>query len=396
MTTIDQLLLNLVNNNLELVKKLVPSRDHKVLSSLAKIIVSPTYITENQSRLILKILNQHREQLATIVEDLPTSLIEPTWSKLFRQPDKTKKLYVSSFPDGQPVLTVEFAFSANLRNVMQSLGKVIPSLTQAANGRLYHVDLTEQNVVTLVDALEKHEFEIDEKLKNYSEIIKSWSEDEIKNQFLITNIVHPNFQKAITADLGIETAIDQNIITDRSMRYQYFCEKSEKLPSILTYQIANRTSTKIWINKQQISLDDIFSSLIELKRFPVLVVFDVFDPKKCVEEMKKFSNCLENTKIFKDVGIYFRLENTEIGKQFNQIISEKQYNCQLTDTTKVVGVQSGKIPKFLLKSNWKPMSVISIGNQLRHSKTAVYANCSDLIISYTDNEPIIETRFVWE
>ena len=41
------------------------------------------------------------------------------------------------------------------------------------------------------------------------------------------------------------------------------------------------------------------------------------------------------------------------------------------------------------------MSVISIGNPLRHSKTAVYANCCDLIIAYTDNEPIIESRNEW-
>ncbi|CAB4125825.1 hypothetical protein UFOVP181_409 [uncultured Caudovirales phage] len=396
MTTIDQLLLNLVNNNLELVKKLVPSRDHKVLSSLAKIIVSPTYITENQSRLILKILGQYQSQLSKIVEDISTSLDNPSWAKTFREPDKTKKLYIATLPDSLPMLAVEFAFSANLRAVMQSLNKSVSNLTQTPNGRIYYADLTEHNIVTLVDALEKHEFEIEEKLKNYCETIKSWSEEEIKDQFLLTNIVHPNFQKAITADLGIETSIDQNIITDRSMRYQYLCEKRQNLPASLTYQIANRTSTKVWVPKQTVSLDDVFQSLTDLKRFPVLVVFDIFDPKKCLEEMKKFSDCLENNRIFNDVGIYFRLENNEAGKQFNQIIADKQYNCQLTETTQIVGVQSGKIPKFLLKSAWKPMSVISIGNQLRHSKTAVYANCSDLIISYTDNEPIIETRFVWE
>jgi hypothetical protein len=396
MTTIDQLLVNLVNNNFEKLKKIVPQRDNKVLASLSKIIVGPTYITENQGRLILKILGQYQESLTELVEDISNVLKNPSWAKSFRPIDKTKKLYITSFHDGTAMLAIEFAFSANLRNLIQSLSKNISGMTQQANGKLYLVDLTEQNIVTLVDVLEKHEFDIDEKLKNYRKIIKSWSEQEIQNQFLLTNIEHTNFQKAITADLGIETAIDQNVIIDRSTRYQYFCEKSENLPSTLTFQLANRTSTKIWINKQLVSLSDIVQSLIELKRFPVLVVFDIFDTKKCVEEMQKFSDSLENNRIFNDVGIYFRLENTEVGKQFNQMIAEKQYNCQLEETTKVVGVQTGKIPKFLLKSAWKPMSVISIGNPLRHSKTAVYASCCDLIISYTDSEPIVETRFVWE
>jgi menaquinone-dependent protoporphyrinogen IX oxidase len=68
----------------------------------------------------------------------------------------------------------------------------------------------------------------------------------------------------------------------------------------------------------------------------------------------------------------------------------------LTPDTKIVGVQSGKIPKFLLKNDWKPMSVISIGNTLRHNKTAVYANCCDLVISYTDKEPLYEPKIAWE
>ena len=61
-----------------------------------------------------------------------------------------------------------------------------------------------------------------------------------------------------------------------------------------------------------------------------------------------------------------------------------------------MGVQTGKIPKFLLKTDWKPMSVLSLGATLRHSKTAVYASCCDLILTYSDAEPIMETMLKWE
>jgi hypothetical protein len=104
---------------------------------------------------------------------------------------------------------------------------------------------------------------------------------------------------------------------------------------------------------------------------------------------------LEKNRIFDNVGFYFRLDNDTHGKEFNQLIAEKKYNTQLNSQTKIAGVQTGKIPKFFLKNDWKPMSVISIGNTLRNSKTAVYANCCDLIISYSDNEPIIETQNLW-
>ena len=100
--------------------------------------------------------------------------------------------------------------------------------------------------------------------------------------------------------------------------------------------------------------------------------------------------------IFKDVGIYFRLSNVGAGKDFNQLIATKSYNCQLDSNTKIVGVANGKIPKFLLKTPWRPMSVISIGKSLQNNKTSAYTNRCDLIINWTDNEPIIETRMQWE
>jgi hypothetical protein len=179
------------------------------------------------------------------------------------------------------------------------------------------------------------------------------------------------------------------------VRYQYFSEKIEKNPENLTEKIATRSSTRLWLNKKEIILSDIFNSLSQLKRFPMLVVFDSNDTKKCLEELVNLSDSLEENGIFNNVGIYFRLDNTASGKDFNQLIANKQYNCQLNEHTKIVGIANGKIPKFLLKSAWKPMSVISIGKLLNHNKTSVYTNCCDLIISWSDNEPISEMRASW-
>lgn len=396
MITVDQLLLTVVNQSADKVKDLLANRDWKILLSLSKIISGATYITENQSRLLLKILSEYKTVFSEIVSDTQLVLEAPSWERPFRPIDKTKKLYTTATPDGNSVIVIEFAFSAAIRKVVANLSKAVDNLIQVTNGKLYQADLTERNIVTLIDELSKHHFEIDENLENFYKTIKSWNEDEVRSQFFITNITHSNFQKQITADLGMETSIDQNIINDRSMRYQYFQENPKNFGENLTEKIANRCSTKIWINRNEVSLEDVFDSLFALKRMPALVVFDVYDQKKCVEDLRILNDCLEKNRIFSDVGIYFRLDNSETGKEFNTMIANKQYNTQLSLGTKVVGVQSGKIPKFLLKNDWKPMSVVSIGSPLRHSKTAVYANCCDLVISYTDKEPIVETRSVWQ
>jgi len=390
MTTIDNLLLKLVNSTAPTLEELIPLRDSKVLRSLSTAISSPAFITENQSRLLMKILKDQSKKMGIFESEINEHLALPTWSRQFRQIDQVRKMYIGTVADSDLLITIEFTFSSQIRKILTSLVKKTDNLFQSASGKIYHADLTEHNIVTLVEALTPHNFEFDETIKNHYETIKSWSENEVRNQFLITNIEHANFHKQITADLGIETLIDENIINDRSMRYQFFTEKPKKTGENLTEIIANRSKPKVWVDNTKYSLGDVIKSLIELKRLPVLFVFDGFNTAAQDNELKKLASALDNNGIFDNVGVYFRLPNNPIGKEFNEYIAERKYNCTLDSDTKVVGVQSGKIPKFFLSNNWKPMSVISINNTLRHSKTAVYANCCDLIISYTETQPLME------
>lgn len=395
MTTVDQLLLKIIQLTNPTIEELLDKKDARVLRSIGSIISGPNFITENQSNLLVKILQANKDKISGVSDELEDALLFPVWSKVFRKIDPVKKMYISSNTDENLQIILDFTYSSSIRKKLQDLSKKVTGLYATSPGKTFVADLTEQNIVTLIDELSPMEFVIDEKLQDFYKTIKSWSEEDVKNQFLLTTITHTNFQKQITADLGTETEIDDHVINDRSMRYQYFHKKSEKIPENLVEIIANRSTPRVWINKKETSIDEILKSLLHLKRFPILAVFDSYNIKNSLEDLKNLTESLENIGIYKDVGIYFRLSNDTSGKEFNQYIADKQLNCNLNNETKVVGVQSGKIPKFLLKTDWKPMSVISIGNPLRHSKTAVYANCCDLIIAYTDNEPIIETRNEW-
>lgn len=394
MDTIDKLLLNIVHNTSPSIEEVIPKRDSKILRSLATSVLGANFITENQGKLLIKILKEHNKILN--LSEHNSLLDNPKWSQFFRPVDKTKKLFVSTSPDATPLISIEFAFNSQIRKTLSLHGKKIQGLIQTSPGKSYQAPLTEKNVVALVELLQPHGFEIDEKISNFYEIIKSWSEETVKNQFLLTTMTHTNFQKQITADLGISTAIDNNIIADRSLRYQYFVEKTEKNDKNLTEKIAFRETPRVWVDRKEYALSDVFESLKKLKRFPTMVVFDSHDSKKCVEELKNLAISLEKNEAAEDVGIYFRLANDEIGIEFNKLIASNSYNCQLDKDTKVVGVQNGKIPKFFLKNDWKPMSVITLGTSLRNSKTSVYASCCDLIISYTDQEPLVEQRVIWE
>jgi uncharacterized protein YjgD (DUF1641 family) len=388
MMTVDHLILQIVDFTTPTIEEMIAKRDAKVLRSFSTMLRNGVFFTENQSKLLLKILQENKEKIEFFQNAIDDAISNPTWSKTFRHVDVVRKFYIAD-NNGELSLFVEFTYSGTVRRVLQNMVKRLEGLTQINPAKLYCADLSERNIVELVNALRPLNFIIDDKILRYYDTIKTWSENEVKSQFFLTTMTNTNFQKHITDDLGLNDAITQDIINDRSFRYNYFVEKSEKKPENLTEIIAARDSTTVWVDKKQHSLSDVVESLVHLKRFPLLVVFDGYDEKRCFVDLQNLTESLEKNRIFSDVGIYFRLDNSAIGKEFNQYIADKHLNSKLEKDSVVCGVQSGKIPKFLLKTDWKPMSVISLGNAVKNSKTAVYTNCCDLIISYSDSQPII-------
>jgi hypothetical protein len=394
MTYIDKILLNIVaQKSYELGSRVSP-REANVLKSLATSVTGTYFITENQSKLLTKILKENHHHFGDMSPEIAQALADPTWSKPFRMIEQVKKLYIDYREESSPMLAIEFTFSANIRKILTQANREIEDLVQNQNGKLYNAALTEGNILTLVEVLQPLGFEIDDIIIKHYDIIKSWDEAAIRNQFLLTNMSNQNFLKHITADLGVTTPIDQNIIHDRSMRYRYLPGEALEQDGTLTRQLATRGKAKVWVDKTKHGLSDIVASLCELKRLPLMVVFDNYDASKANAVMNELADAFDQHDI-NNVGIYFRLQNDDNGIKFNELIANRQYNQYLGTDTQVVGVQSGKIPKFLLTSGWKPMSVLSIDSQLRNSKTAVYSSCCDLIITYTESPPIFEKSEKW-
>jgi hypothetical protein len=396
MITVDDLLIKIVNNSSPTIEELITAKDARVLRSLASSISSNFFITENQSRLLVKILRENTKKISDFSKDIEASLSSPMWSKKFRQIEQVKKLFIDADFEGEPVLVIDFTYSSQFRKILQDISKKCENLVNVTPGKKYTADLTETNLVQLVDALEPLGFEICDPIKKHYDTIKSWSEQEIKDQFLLTRIEHKNFIKAISADLGVETSIDQNIINDRSMRYQYFTEHVKNHGETLTEVIANRSKNRVWIDKSQHTMSSVLSSILSLRRAPILIVFADLVNSKYYENLEILSNALEENRIFEGVGIYFRLPNDDSGKKFNTLVADKKYNQKMDENLKVAVVMSGKIPKFFLSNPWKPMSVITLDSKmgLRHGKTAVYSNCCDCIVEWAEEPSISEQRII--
>lgn len=367
----------------------ISHRDLKIFKSLLKAVSNTSFITENQGRLLLRLLRENN----SIFNIEQSHLAQPDWSKQFRPVDDTRKMYLSSNNEHYQIV-LEFGYSASIRKALQERFKdgKLEGFVADPNSKTYSADLTELNIVTLVDVVSGLGFIIKDTIMEYYVTIKSWDIINIKNQYRINTLSHANFQKHLTSDLGIDIPLTQNIIADRSVRYQYYIDNKE--PTTLTEQIAYRNQTKIWINSDEYSLYNVFESLIELKRLPVLLIFDTHNQKKLTAQIVEMSNVLTHLDI-NNVGIYFRLPNNDTGKQFNEIVAERKYNTILDKNTQVIGVETNKLPKFILRNDWKPMSVIVVNTNLRNSKTAIYSTCCDLIITYDTEPGLFEFKNRW-
>ena len=197
MMTVDQLLLQITHFTDTTVEEFLPRRDARVVRSLATLMSNGTFFTENQSNLLLKILQDNLEKIPHVKEELAIALKNPSWSKRFRSLQVFKKLYISLDAEKDPYITIEFTFSSAMRKVLHDISKHVTNLDTVANGKLYTAELTENNIVILIDTLAPLDFVIDDKLKSYHTTIKSWSKDTIVNQFHISAITNTNFENEV-------------------------------------------------------------------------------------------------------------------------------------------------------------------------------------------------------
>ncbi len=391
MTTIDTLLIKIMDSVEADVLRSLPKKDLKVLVNLSRSVSNPSFITESQSKLLIKVLSLYSKKFTNFTEEINTALKNPSWSKIFRPADETKKINFKIDRDGISQILIESHYSYEIKQILKELSELVPLSNSSQKHKTLSCPLTEENLVSVIEKLQPLDFEIDEDLMNHYNVIKSWSELDILSQFAVNNITNQNFQKKLLEEFN-DKDVNDLLIADRSIRFQYICKFPEKNDENLTNILVRRNRSTIWVDKKKFSLDNIFNSLIELSRFPVMFIFDSHDSEKCLDDLQKIGKILEKNGISDGIGIYFRLPNQGAGKEFNKIISEKGYNSFLDDNIKVVGIQNGKIPKFFIKNDWKPMSVVTLCSYLKNSKTAVFSDNCDLILVHTDNEPLDHMR----
>jgi hypothetical protein len=385
MNTTDHFLIDIYSFGINRLNSKIPPRDKKILTSLAKQIGMGHFLTENQSKLLVKILRENKPLLVEFSADQLLLIENPTWSEKFRVIEQIRKIFISK--EHEPKLIIEFTYNKRLRQEISNLGNKIQGQLSSINSKQYSVPLTELNLYHVVETFKNQGFLIDQNLTKFYEEISEILKTNV-DQFNVFNLSNEKIIKKIQDDIGPISTDNLLLLNDRKFKFQYTISEKSTGDS-LANTIANRSTPKVWINSSTTDLDVLIKSLIELKRLPVLLIFNGHESKECLENLKKIHESLLKNNVTDKVGIYFRFDNvSDSNKSFNNYIQTNNLNYELHDDTQIAGIVNNKLPKFLIKSNWYPKSVISFSNNYKNNKTSVYGSGVDLVIFYNDKKPL--------
>ena len=364
--------------------KLIPTKDKRILLSLFNQMDKGHFLTENQSKLLVKIFVENQEVLEKIEINFDSIIKNNLWSQAFRTIQRIRKISLSS--SLKDTILVEFTYDKRIKEKLIALNSKIDGAISAVGSKSYAIMLTEKNVYTLVSTFLKDDFEIEVKIMDFYLEIEKIMRGQKKpfDIFLNENEI---LKKQLEEDIGALSNENKILIHDRKIRYQY--DFSEKIGNFsLAEKIALRKFPKIYIDPKQYLFSDLVNALQQLKRWPLLCVFEGHDPKINKKSLDLIKNVESSNNAISNIGIYFRFDSNVDKIGFNSAVAEFGYNKLLDDNVTLVGIANNKLPKFMVKMGWKPESIISFTSTFKENKSYCYLRSVDLIIYYTDKLPL--------
>jgi hypothetical protein len=189
------------------------------------------------------------------------------------------------------------------------------------------------------------------------------------------------------SDVGAPCIDNLALYKDRQQKYGlHYFDKSDLDNSInrlshLGQKIVNRNSRTVLVNSEKYTIHNLTESILQLDRFPLLVVLPEAEPLNDLvtvhESLCGFIDPSECT-------VMFRLSNSS-DSNFNDYIKNNNLNSKLDKNTKVVYINTNKIPKPLITSECIPSTVLFTQSLRVNPKLDQYLKQFDLAIHYDNN-----------
>ena len=373
--------------------------DKGLIYSLARQTVRGTAYTDRQCELAISKATHYKSILEEVDIDVTTSVTQlrmplrsidrSRWIKLKNQ---MQSLIPFNNPDEQ-YIAVRFSFQKKLISALENINSK-PIHYDKIN-KTHYFEYNERTLHNVVSALTNKGFEIQPELQERYEILEMMNNNKKNYVPGIYSLKLKNLHaKAI--DYAISTIGSPDVDNlamykdrDQLLGITHFDEddlnNSIRKLTTLSQKIVKRKSSNILINSDEHVFDRVAESILELNRYPLLVVLN---DETELENLQKVHQSFRNIFSNDDFCSLYRKENISPGNtEFNEYIKQNKLNNSLAIKSKVVYTSINKMSKVMLKSEWRPQAAILMGSR-RSTKVDQFLQELDLVIHYdTDVSP---------
>lgn len=371
--------------------ELLDTCDISLIRSLGKQVFQGTALTDRQFELAKSKCVKYN----TILKDFDINEIAFDNLRMpLREIDRSRYVRIEEKDPTNKLIAVRFTFSKKLINALEALRT--REVSYDKTNKIHYYPYDERTIFDVIKLLEGKNFEVEERIqKIYRELLHM---SQNKKDYVpgIYGLKLKNFtNKAVDVmikDIGEPTEKNLPLYADRQMMYgvdhidKEDLQSSVKALNILTKKIITRTKTHIFVNKDTYSYNMLAESLLELLRWPILVVCNDRFP---LNDIQPINETFKGIFPIESSAVLFRETNdTADGQEINNYIKDKKLNNALDTNSKIVYIKNDKIPKPMLTHEWMPRVIIFSGSKNSSQKLKAFTNETDLVIHYdTDISP---------
>ena len=356
------------------VKFTIEQTDFTIMTSIARQCFKGMALTDRQSALMKEKLQTYRDQFVNLDWDFDYAVNQ------LRQPlrsiDRSKYIKLQD-----NTIVVRFPFNKTDICYIHEFAGTAEGYHHAKGTHIHYFEYNERNVLNLLNRFTKKDFAIDDELLeiyNKAKFINDNPAEYLSGIDDNYNLININSKLALTIqeEVGEASVKTFTKLYDRRFRYGFnHIANLGKARNALMHEIASRKEAMHHSKPSTESTQDVLNALWELDRFPLLVVLD---PTHAEEQLYTLANHYRDILDSNEQSVLFRLEDKDSG--FNQLVKDRKLNNWVDKTTKVVYISKSKLPKLLVKNEWKPSAAFSFTSSMdRFVDSYVSFNC-DLIV----------------
>jgi hypothetical protein len=376
----------------------VKNEDYAILTSIARQVFKGTGLTDRQYELIKTKLVSYKHMFS---HDLTKSF--NTLRIPLRELNREKSITITS-KDDELLIAVRFIFNKKLLSNIEKVKSEADRHSYDSTSKIHYFPFNERNVLCVVQHFKNSNFDIQQELLTYFDKVEKMNNNKEEHipgiySFNLKNLSDKAINFMVSS-IGKPSKENLAIYNDRKdqLGLHYFeqeeLENSLNALTVLSKKIVTRKLYTVLISPEKYPIERVMESLLELNRFPLLVILPTVlqQNDKSLDGLIAVHNSLTNIFFNEDISVLFRVDN-DTGRTFNEYIKTNKLNNPIDSNTKVVYINTNKFPKPLLKSNWIPSAVLTIGSHRMNTKVNDYISPMDLIIHYdTDITPFTRIK----